>query len=114
MAKQNAKEIDAVTIKAQNSSGTCEQMVKACFRFMFLNKREKNKQRNKTGASLHDFVVFTINRNFHASIVCSAELPESREFKRSIRAAFEERACTPVFFVCYPKVYYGLLKPTKK
>ena len=37
-------------------------------------------------ASLHDFVVLNINRNFYASFARSADLPESREFKSSMTA----------------------------
>ena len=43
----------------------------------YKKKKETNKQRNKTRASLHDFV---------ASIASSSELPESREFKSSMTA----------------------------
>ena len=50
-------------------------------------KREINKQRNKTRATLHDFVVLNFNRKSYASIVRSAQLPESREFKSSMTPA---------------------------
>ena len=52
----------------------------------YMKKKEANKQSNKTRASLRDFVVLNNNRNFYASVVSSAELPESREFKSSLRA----------------------------
>ena len=62
-------------------------MVKAYFSLAdiaeYMKKREINKQRNKTRASLHDFAVLNINRKFHAR---SADLPESREFKTSMTA----------------------------
>ena len=53
----------------------------------YMKKKEASKQSNKTRASLRDFVVLNINRNFYASVmVSSAELPESRAFKSSMRA----------------------------
>ena len=52
----------------------------------YMKKKDTNKQRSKTRASLHDFVVLNINRNLYASIASSQELPESREFKNSMRA----------------------------
>ena len=65
-------------------------MVKAYFNLAdiaeYMKKREINKQRNKTRASLHDFVVLNMNRKFYASIARSADLPESREFKSSMTA----------------------------
>ena len=77
--------------------------------------REKNKkQRNKTGASLHDFVVFTIIRNFHASIVSSAELPQSQEFKRSIIATFEERCVYSSFLRVLSQSLVRFIKTHKK
>ena len=66
-------------------------MVKAYFSLAdiaeYMKKREINKQRNKTRASLHDFVVLNFNRKFYASIARSAQLPESREFKSSMTPA---------------------------
>ena len=38
--------------------------------------KTKKKQRNKTGASLHDFVVLNINRNFYPLIAISVEFPK--------------------------------------
>ena len=65
-------------------------MVKAYFSLAdiveYMKKKEIDNQRNKTRASLHDFVVLNINRKFYALIASSAELPESREFKSSVTA----------------------------
>ena len=65
-------------------------MVKAYFSLAdiaeYMKKREIKKHRNKTRASLHDFVVRNINRKFYASIARSVDLQESREFKSSMTA----------------------------
>ena len=62
-------------------------MVKAYFSLAdiveYMKKKEIDKQCNKIRASLHDFVVLNINRNFCALIASSAELPRAREFKSS-------------------------------
>ena len=71
-----------------------------------------DKQRNKTRASLHDFVVLNMNRKFYALIASSAELPEEFKDTNSVHTNFENYACTPVFFLCYPKAYNSL-KPIK-
>ena len=69
-------------------------MVKAYFSLAdiveYMKKKEIDKQRNKTRASLHDFVVLNFNRKSYTSIARSAELPESREFKSSM---------TPTLFI---------------
>ena len=65
-------------------------MVKAYFSLAdiveYMKKKEIDKQRNKTRASLHEFAVLNIRRKFYALIASSAELPESREFKSSMTA----------------------------
>ena len=65
-------------------------MVKAYFSLAdiveYMKKKEIDKQRSKTRASLHDFVVLNIKRKFYALVASSAELPESREIKSSMTA----------------------------